>query len=156
MTRWLHLARHATTEDVRPGHPDRDRRLTAAGQTEASRLAEHLRACPAPPEQVWCSPAERARTTAAALGPRVEVVLEPALYRAGPDEVLELVAACDPVVTSLLVVGHNPTMAALAQQLATGPAQAGHRFPPASCATCELDGPWADVARARLVSLRLP
>ncbi|MVA76971.1 histidine phosphatase family protein [Auraticoccus sp. F435] len=159
MTRWLHLVRHATTEDGRPGRPDRERRLTERGRAEARALGEHLRGGSWPLPLVWCSPAERARATAELLGLGVDVQVEPSLYRAGPEELLELVAGCDPELPGLLVVGHNPTVAELVARLGAGHPDhglLGRGFPPAGWALLELDDGWTDVASARLAGLRLP
>lgn len=158
MDRRLHLLRHATTEDARPGHPDGDRRLTTTGHQQASTLGRWLATSGTPVELVWCSPAERTRQTAVGLGLDAPTAVEPSLYRATPEDLLELVAGCDPEVSSLLVVAHNPTVAELAHALAAGtPEQAtiARRFPPTTLAWFAVAG-WDDPGSARLTGLRLP
>jgi phosphohistidine phosphatase len=62
-------------------------------------------------------------------------------------------------VATALVVGHNPTMAYLAQVLDVGgsPQLAATGFPAAAAAVFEYDGPWADLAEgtARLVDVHV-
>lgn len=158
MDRRLHLLRHATTEDARPGHPDRDRRLTPLGHRQAAGLGRWLETSGTHVDLVWCSPAERTRQTAAGLGLTAPTAVEPSLYRAAPEDVRELVAGCDPEVSSLLVVGHNPTVAELAHALAAGsPEQEtiARRFVPGTLASFAVAG-WDDLGTARLTGLRLP
>lgn len=160
MTARLHLLRHATTEDARPGHPDRDRRLTEQGTEQARAVGEHLRAAGLVADQLWLSPATRTRQTVTALGLDVEPVVQPGLYEAGVEEVLRLIAGCDPAVRDLLVVGHNPAMVGLAWELcpAEAPEQEtlARRFPPASLVSLDLEGPWSDPGPATAITLRLP
>lgn len=158
MDRRLHLLRHAATEDARPGHPDRDRRLTPPGHRQAVELGRWLAASGTRVDLVWCSPAERTRQTCAALGLDAPTTVEPSLYRATAEDVEQLLAGCDPAVASLLVVGHNPTVAELAHTLAAGSddeASTARRFPPGTLASFALAG-WDDLGSARLTGLRLP
>jgi phosphohistidine phosphatase len=73
------------------------------------------------PDLVLVSPALRTRQTAQALwaamgtAPRSEI--EPALYMAGSRELLELIQASDAGVVHLALIGHNPGLTALANQL---------------------------------------
>ncbi|SDD08162.1 SixA phosphatase family protein [Auraticoccus monumenti] len=158
MDRRLHLLRHATTEDARPGHPDRDRRLTPLGHRQAAELGRWLETSGTLVDLVWCSPAERTRQTAAGLRLTAPTTVEPSLYRADPEDVRELVAGCDPEVASLLVVGHNPPVAELAHALAVGTPEdqtIARRFPPGTLASFAVAG-WDDLGTARLTGLRLP
>ena len=50
----------------------------------------------------------------------LEGTLEDALYDAGPESALDLIRATDEHVRTLVVVGHNPTMASLATLLDDG------------------------------------
>lgn len=155
----LHLLRHAKTEDFRPGHPDRDRRLTEDGRRQATELGTWLVSGGVGVDLIWCSPAERAIQTAAGLGLSARIETQERLYHADPEDVVELLGGLDPTVGSVLVVGHNPTIADLAHQLAEGSEQQptiARRFPPATLASFAVDGGWDDLATARLTGLRLP
>ena len=59
-----------------------------------------------------------------------EATYSEALYAAGPETALDLVRETDDDVTALVVVGHNPTMAYLAQLLddGTGDEEAGRQM----------------------------
>lgn len=160
--RTLLVLRHAHTEDTRPGHTDHARRLTDDGRAEASGLGEHLRAQGVRVDRVLCSSATRARQTLGALGLDCPVDVSDGVYNAGSDQILDLVGDTPDDVSTLLVVGHAPGLPTLALDLAD-PRQSEPdalavletRFPPCSMATLEVDGPWAGLHRARLVSVRL-
>jgi phosphohistidine phosphatase len=85
------------------------------------------------------------------------------LYLAGPETALDLVRETPSGVTSLIVVGHNPTVAYLAQLLddGNGDPDAGNQmavgFPTAALARFEVTGPWRDLelASARLVGFHV-
>lgn len=118
----LILLRHAHAEPAAAGQADRMRPLSAAGRAEAAAAAGWLRARGLFPERALCSPARRARETAAivtaALG-GVAVVEEAAIYEATPG-VLAGVVERHGDVDCLLLVGHNPGCAQLAGLLCGG------------------------------------
>jgi phosphohistidine phosphatase len=127
--RTLVLLRHAKAEQ-RPGTADTDRPLTARGYDDAAAAGAWLAAQRLVPDLVICSPARRARQTwraaATALGGDVTAkpaVYEPRVYRAATaEELLEVVAATQPEVAVLLLIGHNPALSQLSGLLdpATG------------------------------------
>jgi phosphohistidine phosphatase len=87
------------------------------------------------------------------------VTYSDSLYAAGPETALDLVRETHDDVTALVVVGHNPTMAYLAQLLddGTGDEEAAREmatgFPTGAVAHFEVTVAWAelDLASARLV-----
>jgi phosphohistidine phosphatase len=117
--RTLVLLRHAKAET--PGElPDYERRLTAAGQSDADAAGAWLADERLRPELVFCSPATRTRQTwqgvsialAQALPdtPAPEVRYEKGLYDGGRTEVFDLLRGVPDEVRTVLVVGHNPTV----------------------------------------------
>ena len=157
------LMRHATTEDSRPGRRDDARRLTRQGERQAAQVGDHLRRESVQIDVVLCSSATRARQTAEALRLTAPVVVTDRLYKAGGDDVLALIRELDERVRHALVVGHSPALPAVAQELADPDASdreavdtLERRFPAAALATLIVDGTWADLDRAALVSIRLP
>ncbi len=112
------------------------------------------------PELGVCSAAVRTRQTAdlvaAAMGTGLPLDAYHSLYGAGTESVLQYVREVDPQVTSILVVGHNPTMEHLAWELlADGGGQGAgdritleaHRFPTCAVAVLALAVPeWEEVA----------
>jgi phosphohistidine phosphatase len=74
------------------------------------------------PQLVLCSSALRARQTLArvlpALGPELQVYIEPALYTFEADVLLDRLGQISSEVSSVLLVGHNPAMQDLAARVA--------------------------------------
>ncbi len=73
------------------------------------------------------------------------------LYQAGADEVVEVLSLLDEDVQTALVVGHNPTMQAVAATLATPggahyEAMSERGFPTAAVAVLDVPVPWHDLA----------
>jgi len=111
----LILWRHAEAE---PGEPDLGRRLTAKGLKQAERMGEWLDAHLPDGTRVLVSPADRAQQTALGLkrkfktvdaiapGASVAAVLSAAGWPDGRD--------------SVLIVGHQPTLGAVAAFLLSG------------------------------------
>jgi phosphohistidine phosphatase len=144
----LYILRHAKSSWDDPGLVDHDRPLAPRGEKAGARIAEHLQEERIAPELVLCSTALRARQTLAALlpvlGGDVEIHLEEALYEAGVYELLERLRAVGEGVESVLVIGHNPTLHALALGL-TARGEELERFPTGALATVTLTGAWADL-----------
>lgn len=161
--RTLLVLRHAQTEATRPGHRDRERRLTPDGRAQAEALGEHLRGAGTAVDLALCSSAIRAQQTLAALGLGCPTEVTDAIYNAGAEEVLQRVRDVPDTVTSLLVVGHAPGLPTLAHELADPTssdlealALLDTRFPAGTLATLAHDGPWARLRAASLTGLRLP
>ena len=121
MVKRLLLLRHAEAAPASAGD-DFARPLTARGQADARALGLAMaRRMPAPASS-FVSPARRTVETFDALiagtGWAVIRRFEPALYEATPESVLAIVTAAEPA-ESVLVVGHNPTLAELATACAS-------------------------------------
>ena len=118
----LHLLRHAKSSWKDRSLPDEQRPLAPRGVRASARMAEHIAQAELSVELVACSPARRARDTLEAirpaLGPNVEVRTEPALYGAGPDDLLDFVRELPEEVDCALLVGHNPGLQSFALRLA--------------------------------------
>lgn len=113
----LVLVRHASAE---PAHrDDHARRLTSHGRAEAVELRAWL--ADVQPDRVLVSSAARARETWELAG-AVPADVSDDLYAAGTTELRELVGLTPPEVTTLVVVGHNPTLERLAWELDDAPA----------------------------------
>jgi phosphohistidine phosphatase len=168
-TRRLVLLRHAKAEHN--VHPDRVRPLALDGRRQAGTVGAALAADGLVPDHVLCSSALRTRQTwellRGGLGPQAvtaSVDLRDEVYDAGPRELLGLLRLLPASVATVLVVGHEPTMSALAVTLA-GPTSAPdvldrvrHGVPTASWSLLEPTTSWADLGpgTARLRALRLP
>ncbi len=148
---------------------DHARPLAPRGRRQCAELASHLASMVgARPTLVLCSSAVRAQQTAEGvvegLGDGAVVEVEPALYQADPDEVLDLVRGLGDSRDQVMVVGHNPTLLELLE-LVIDPADGFGRhslergLPTAALAAVSFDvARWAEVSaeRGRLQSLYVP
>lgn len=164
--RQLVLVRHAQAENAGPS--DQERELTPAGHVAAAAAGRWLAEEGIRADLALVSAAARTRQTwddlAGAAGWRVEPQDEPGLYTAGPDAALDLVRAVPDEVATVVVVGHNPTIAHLAQVLDDGEAEAEvagealvSGYPPCALSVFAVDAPWSDLAAgtARLVGFHV-
>jgi phosphohistidine phosphatase len=122
--RTLVLLRHAKAAHPE-GVADLRRSLTPRGHADAADAGGWLSRQRLFPDLVICSPARRTRETwhgvALALGSEANattVVYDPLVYEAsGSQGLVDLIAATDPEVSTLLVIGHNPTLSMLSSTL---------------------------------------
>ncbi|MEY9214192.1 histidine phosphatase family protein [Thermobifida halotolerans] len=143
MSRRLIVLRHAQAEHS-ASLSDIERPLSGEGRGQARAVGALLAREGLLPEHVLCSTAQRTRQTwglvAEELPCEPEVDFEAELYTADVDTALRLVTLVDPEVRTLLLVGHNPTMAQLA---AAFDSDSGYlSFPPASAAVIDLEVDW--------------
>ena len=150
----LILFRHAKAEDG-AGQPDHERALTRRGERDARAAGSWLREHELGAELVLCSTATRARQTWAAAveggacGETVEFA--ESIYSGGAQSVLQTVRDSGRETQVVMVVGHNPTMAALASGLSEGNgSSAAHEclaagFPTSSLAVMRYAGPWSEL-----------
>ncbi|GAA1923358.1 histidine phosphatase family protein [Nocardioides marmoribigeumensis] len=103
---------------------DADRPLTSRGRSTAAEAGEFLRSIGVVPDHVLVSPARRCTETwahlRAALDPPdglVEVV-DDRIYAASADSVLEVLRSVPETAHTVLLIGHNPSVAYVASVLA--------------------------------------
>ena len=150
----LWLLRHAKSSWSDPGLPDEDRPLAPRGERAADRMRDYIAAERLEPRLALCSSALRARQTLArvlpALGPELQVHIEPALYTFEADVLLDRLGRISSYVTSVLLVGHNPAMQDLVARVAgRGDAlpDALRKYPTAGLAEIWFgDGTWGSLA----------
>lgn len=147
----LVLMRHAKSA-YPDGIADHDRPLAPRGIREAGLAGGWLRANLPAVDAVLCSTATRARQTLAHTGIDAPARYAERLYGAAPGTVIEEINRVGDNVTTLLVVGHEPTTSALAIVLAsisgTDAAVAeriSEKFPTSGIAVLRVAGHWADV-----------
>lgn len=126
MTHRLLLLRHAEAANPPGGdfseEADRARPLTPEGQRAAARCGAWLRAQALAPDLVLCSPARRTRETLAALSPfqttpALPTLFCPDIYEAQPDALLARIRQAPASARTVLLIGHNPGISALARWL---------------------------------------
>lgn len=152
-TRVLVVMRHAKAEPSVT--TDAERALTRRGVRDAGAAGAWLAASGVQADHALVSAALRTRqtweTVAGAAGWGVEASYDEGLHTAGPETTLDLVRAVPPDVSTLVVVGHNPTVSLLAQLLDSGEGDPGAAdqmlmgFPTAAVALLAVRGPWADL-----------
>jgi phosphohistidine phosphatase len=157
--------RHAKAEAVAAA--DHERRLTARGVRDATEAGAWARSAGLLPDHAFVSSADRAHETwsafSAAAGLDVVPELDAGLYAAGPDGALEVLRTAPAEARTVMVVGHNPTMAHLVHLLDDGGADPevfaalSADFPTCAVAVLEVSGEWRDldVAGARIVAFHV-
>jgi len=161
--RRLVLLRHAKSAYPH-GVPDHERPLAGKGRRNAHATGEWFVREGPRPDRVICSDALRARHTweiiAGCLGEAgtvPELVLEPRVYGAEPDDLVRLVRATPDTVHTLVVVGHEPTLSETALRLAgpgsdlTALARVAAKFVTNGIAVLRLAGPWSGLATSQAV-----
>ncbi|MGH9902343.1 MAG: SixA phosphatase family protein [Pyrinomonadaceae bacterium] len=107
----LFLLRHAKSSWDDPGLADFDRPLNERGLKAAPRMGRLMRERKVKPDLVLCSPAERARQTAAlaleAAGLKPELRYDERIYEATVGQLLEVVSGVGDEIEAALLVGHN-------------------------------------------------
>ncbi|HSP36241.1 MAG TPA: histidine phosphatase family protein [Frankiaceae bacterium] len=155
----LLVLRHGQAKDAPRGGDDIDRPLSKAGRAAAATLAHVVQRLE--PQLVLCSSALRTRQTLEALeldGPNgVDVSIEPGLYGAEVDQILEHVRGIDDDNSTVLVVGHNPGVHQLVIELTGGDRVPSFR--PATLAVVRIDAEhWWEVGTSTgwIESLHVP
>ena len=157
--RTLVIVRHAQAEAF--AADDHQRSLTPRGEADARALGAGLAHADVSPDAILVSDATRARATWLAMLAGAETVgaqwrpdeeFTPAVYTADADYLLQLVRERDEAARTLVVVGHNPTVASLALLLddgegdATAAREMAGGFPTASRAVFTVHGAWAELS----------
>jgi phosphohistidine phosphatase len=162
--RSLILLRHAKSA-YPDGVADHDRPLAPRGLREAGLAGDWLRANLPAIDEVLCSTAIRARQTVARAGVDAPVRYVERLYSASPATVIDEINTVADDIATLLVVGHEPVISAVALDLAgaegteTDAAESiSAKFPTSGIAVLHVQGRWQDLdpGGAALVEFHVP
>jgi phosphohistidine phosphatase len=156
----LLLLRHAKPNGFSPTGLDFDRALAVEGRADALLVGQFLRREKLTPGVVICSPAARARETAAHVVEAATLTVPPLfdgrIYEASAGQLVEVVSEAGDEADVVLLVGHNPGLQELLARL-TGESAPMHT---ATLARIDLDvDAWGELGRAahgRLVFARPP
>lgn len=150
----LILMRHAKAEEGL-GKPDHDRELASRGHRDAKAAGAWLHTEGLVPDLVICSTATRTRQTwdgAVEGGAQTEFIeYRKAVYQGGMRSTLETIREDGDDMQTVLVVGHNPTMAELASLLCDGDGSTqahdamGAGFVTSGVAVLDYVGEWNDL-----------
>ena len=151
----IHLFRHAKSSWADPSLNDFDRPLAARGKRAAVAMGRYMNHADFRPDLVLSSSSARTRQTLdialPEIGGDVPVVFERSLYLAQVRDMMARVRLLSDDVRSVMVVGHNPEMQALALRLIDGGDAAAidrlrAKFPTAALATLVVKRDrWADL-----------
>ncbi|CUR57705.1 putative phosphoglycerate mutase-like protein [metagenome] len=149
----LVVMRHAKAQQYAP--TDHERELEPRGRRDAvdagSWMALHEIEC----DYVLVSSAVRTIGTWEAVAEAADWDIDPdvddSLYAAGPETALDVIRSLPDEATSVLLIGHNPTVAYLAQLLDDGDGDAdsisemSQGFPTCALTVFDYEGEWADL-----------
>jgi phosphohistidine phosphatase len=150
------------------GKGDHERALTERGRSDASRTGSYIAGQKFTLDAAIHSGAQRTRETLAIvltrLRPGIDVAVEPGLYEGASTAFLNAVRSVRDEAVSVLIVGHNPTIADMACRFirageADDMARMAVKFPTSALATLDFDvAHWRDVTEraARLVDFVTP
>jgi phosphohistidine phosphatase len=154
--RVVYLLRHAKSSWEDPLLADVDRPLAPRGRRACETMGRYMRFADVRPDVVLCSPSVRTRQTIEKLLPELDgevpVAYEEALYHGGADDLMDRLRRVPDKFNSVLIVGHNPALQALAVSLAgagavDAMARLRAKFPTAGLATLVLrEDHWRDLA----------
>jgi phosphohistidine phosphatase len=117
----LLILRHAKSSWANANMSDHERPLNERGKQDAPRAGRWLRDQELTPDLIITSSAERALATAEAAALACdydnEIAVTRDFYHAGSDAYLELLAGVSDEYERVMVVGHNPGMEELVEQL---------------------------------------
>ncbi len=157
----LYVMRHAEAAWPSSRHRDFDRPLDLQGERDASAMGKRLRAHGSIPDLMISSPARRAEQTAKLIAKELKIefhtiVFEASIYEAGVSNLLDIIQALDDRYQSAMLIGHNPSLTWVINQL-TGEHIAN--APTCSIATLRTFSPrWVDTVfeTSELLKISLP
>ena len=112
-TKKVLLMRHAKSSCSNPKLNDFDRPLNKRGERDAPRMGRYLKELTLTPDQIFSSPAERAKATALNVIKELElpessIKWDKSLYFQGAGAYIEAVKKADDASDIVMTVGHNP------------------------------------------------
>lgn len=119
----LYIVRHAKSSWADFGSDDFDRTLDSRGKHDLPLMGEELKKLGVKPDYIISSPAVRAITTAKGLAKALNfneegIDLHPNTYESSAQEMLKSIMTVPDSVNELMIVGHNPSVSFLVQDLA--------------------------------------
>jgi len=156
----LLLLRHAKTVPGGPGIDDHARMLLPRGRNDASAMGRYVRDHHYEPDLIASSSSRRTVETAELLSVSLQGAarsqFSETLYLAEPESIVTFIKNTHDKIETLMVVGHNPGMEAVATELAREPVKRKERdrfdlieekFPTAALAVLEFPVEhWRDIA----------
>lgn len=154
MKRDLYILRHAKSSWGEPEKNDADRALKYKGIEDVRSVARSVGARARGIELILSSHANRAIHTAilfanAAAIPLNRIVIHSGIYLADDEGLVQVVSEVDSGVTSLMLVGHNPSVTLLANQFLHEPV---NEIPTSGLVILQFQADsWNDISKSTLV-----
>ena len=142
----LFLLRHAKSSWDNAALADFDRPLSKRGISNAILLSEHIQKHNITFDLVLSSPSERTQSTLvlvlSALDDFPTTTLKESMYHASPFSLTQLIKEQDDAINNLLIIGHNPGLHILTEQLTN---QSIVKFPTCAFAKITNFNQWKDI-----------
>ncbi|MBU3015705.1 histidine phosphatase family protein [Poseidonibacter lekithochrous] len=155
----LYIVRHTHKAQVKSGQDDYDRELSQEGLDEAKQIAQKLSSKSIKTDLIVSSPAVRTRQTAEVFADILNydksIMYNEVLYLAFVNELIETISYTFDTVDTMILIGHNPSLTALAITLI----DFKEKFEVGGVMEIEFDcNSWIDIGKenAKLVSYILP
>uniref|UniRef100_UPI0040486200 SixA phosphatase family protein n=1 Tax=Aliarcobacter sp. TaxID=2321116 RepID=UPI0040486200 len=155
----LYIVRHAQKEDEQVGQDDYDRDLSPKGIEDAEKMAKKFAEKDLPVDLIVSSPAKRTKLTAEIFAKTLNynktIMFNEVLYMAFVNELFETITYTFDTVDSMLLVGHNPSLTALAITLV----EFREKFQIGAIMQIDFDcDSWIDISKenAKLISYDTP
>ena len=142
----LFLLRHAKSSWDNAALTDFDRPLSKRGISNAILLSEHIQKHDITFDLVLYSPSERTQSTLdlvlSSLDYFPTITLKESIYHASPSSLAQLIKEQDDEINNLLIIGHNPGLHILTEQLTN---QSIVKFPTCAFAKITNFNHWKDI-----------
>lgn len=155
----LYIVRHTNKAEAKSGQDDYDRELSQQGLDEAKKMAVQLSNKIEKTDLIVSSPALRTKQTAEIFADVLDynksIMYNEVLYMAFVNELLETISYTFDTVENMILIGHNPSLTALAITLV----DFKEKFQIGGIMEIEFDcNSWIDISKenARLVSYIYP
>ena len=163
----LFVLRHAKSSWDDPGLDDHERPLASRGRRALGALSSYMQARGIEPELVLCSSSRRTRETLDGIAVGGEHVIERTLYHGDTEEVLRRLRQLPDDISSVMLIGHNPTVQMLVLRLTNHDADGAadpqrdevkRKFPTGAMASLTVRCNWRELAPgcARLEAFTFP
>jgi len=150
----VYIVRHGKAVPASANVADADRLLTDTGVARTWKVAQFMAESKPVIDHIIASPAERAFTTALIIADKLgiqaaKVVAEEKLFTGDDSDAIELMAALDDSVNSVMIVGHNPVITMLANHFASPKLDS---LPTTGVVSVHLDTEkWVDLKKAKVI-----
>ena len=154
----LWLIRHSEAKAPSPNNLDLERELTTKGRRDSLNMRAWLNKLGQKPDWFWASASTRTIHTAqlAMEKAEAELVIDPSLYLATAETILDIVRSSPEDISCVAVVAHNPGISDLVNRFSR--TEKINYLPPSGIGYLQLDCEWSELTTSNQydVNLTLP